>query len=167
MLQPFVLFEKKYLAKLVKLKKIYLVTQSYNRAYDHFANETRIDILVTDYDDKGLAEMHLNAVKKDKYASIIKLNQEGHQNKLSEMLTGTRYRLFWSVVQSAADTKKSLEAAYKDKVRRYIEQNTTWRIAGDDLVKVDGLEVIFGELFVTLRWRNQKRRIKFEEVEKT
>lgn len=166
MLQPFVLLEKKYLARLVKLNKIYLVTQSYNRAYDHFANETRIDILITDYDDKGLAAMHLNAVKEDKYASIISLNNEGHKNKLAEMLTGSKYRLFWSVVQSAADLKRHLDAVYKERVRRYIEQSTLWRISGNDLVKVDGLEVTFGKLFITLKWRNQKRRINFEEIEK-
>ena len=49
-MQPFVLFEKKYLDKLLQLKKVYLVTQSYSRAYDHFAKETAIDILITDYD---------------------------------------------------------------------------------------------------------------------
>lgn len=165
MLQPFVLFEIKYLDKLMQLKKIYLVTQSYARAYDHFANETTIDLLVTDYDDRGLAEMHLNALKKDKYGAIIRLDNDSHKTKLLQMLAGNQYRLFWSVVLSSSDTKKRLQV-YTEKIRRYISHSTKWQMKGNDSVSFEGLEVTFGELFVTLKWRTQKRRVKFEEIEK-
>jgi hypothetical protein len=37
-------------------------------------------------DKKGEAEMHLNAVKNDKYASIIRLDHESHKQKLLDML---------------------------------------------------------------------------------
>jgi hypothetical protein len=166
MFQPFVLFEQKYLTRLIQLKKIYLVTQSYERAYDHFANETRKDILITDYDNRGQAEMHLNAVKHDKYASIIRMDHPPHKQKLLEMLSGEKYRLFWSVVQSNEDLKNRLHASYKDKFRKYIDNSLHWRVSGDETVKVDGIEVTFGELFVTLKWRTQKVRVKFEEIEK-
>ena len=165
MLQPFLLLEKKYLDKLIQLNKIYLVTQSYSRAYDHFANETSIDLLITDYDKPGEAELHLNAVKKDRYASIIRLDNVAHKTKLLEMISGNQYRLFWSVVLSNKDTKKRIEV-YNDKIRRYIKNSTNWEIKGDDRVNFDGIEVTFGELFVTLKWRTQKRRVKFEEIEK-
>ncbi|MBC7509747.1 MAG: hypothetical protein H7320_13515 [Ferruginibacter sp.] len=166
MMQPFVLFEKKYLDKLIQLNKMYLVTQSYSRAYDHFANHTAVDLLITDYDDPGLAGMHLNAVKKDKYASIIRLDSDAHKTKLLEMMAGNQYRLFWSVVLVNADTKKRLEA-YKDKIRKYIDTSTNWQVKGNDAVNFEGIEVTFGELFVTLKWRTQKRRVKFEEIEKS
>jgi hypothetical protein len=166
MMQPFVLFEKRYLEKLIQLKKIYLVTQSYYRAYDHFANETAIDILLTDYDKPGEAELHLNAVKKDKYASVIRLDNLSHKTKLLQMMEGNQYRLFWSVVLSNAETKKRLDA-YHDKIRKYIKTSTNWEIKGNDAVNFEGIEVTFGELFVTLKWRTQKRRIKFEEIEKS
>src|SRR5450432_3659821 len=146
MLQPFVLFEKKYLSKLIELKRVYLVTQSYSRAHDHFTNEIRTDILVTDYDKPGEAQMHLNAVKNDKFASIIRLDQEDHKNKLMEMLSGEKYRLYWSVVQSSNDMKKRLQTSYADKVRKYIDFQTKWRVQGDETVNVDGIEVTFGEL---------------------
>ncbi|MEO6549676.1 MAG: hypothetical protein ABIN94_16870 [Ferruginibacter sp.] len=165
MFQPFILFEKKYLQKLIQLQKVYLVTQSYSRAYDPFANEIRVDILVTDYSQAGQAEIHLNALKRDKYGSIIRLDNERHKNKLVEMLAGEKYRIFWSVVQSNDDIKKRLAGSYKNKVRKYIDCQTSWRISGDDAVKVEGLEVTFGELFVTLKWRTQKLRIKFEDIE--
>ena len=118
MLQPFALFERKYLAKLVDLKRVYLVTQSYFRAHDHFANETLIDILLTDYDDPGEAKMHLNAVKNDRYASIIMLSHEEHKNKLLEMFSGGKYRLFWSVVASNDDMKKRHQIHDTETIRR-------------------------------------------------
>lgn len=166
MLQPFVLFERKHLDKLIQLKKIYLVTQSYSRAQDHFANEVRIDILLTDYDKPGEANMHLNAVKNDKYSSIIRLDHAEHLQKLMEMLSGGKYRLFWSVVQSSNDMKRRLQSSYTNKIRKYIDFQTSWRVRGDETIEVEGLEVTFGELFVTLKWRTQKLRIKFEDIEK-
>lgn len=166
MLQPFVLLEKKYLPKLIELKKVYLVTQSYARGFNHFDTERRIPILVTDYDNPGLANIHFNAVKGDKYASIIRLDIEEHRKKLLEMLSGVKYGIYWSFVQSSSDMKKRLQASYSDKFRKYIDFKTDWRIKGDETVNVEGLEVTFGELFVTLKWRTQKLRIKFEDIEK-
>ena len=166
MLQPFVLFEKKYLPRLLSLKKIYLVTQSYSRAYDHFANSVKIDILVTDYDDPGLAKIHLNAVKHDKFGAIIDLSSEVHKKKFDEMLSGDQYQVFWSVVASSNDIKQRLTVSYAAKVRRYIDNQPNWKVSGIETVQVDGIEVTFGELFVTLKWRTQKLRIKFEDIEK-
>ena len=80
-------------------------------------------------------------------------------------MAGNQYRLFWSVVLSNAETKKRLEP-YTDKIRKYINTSTNWEIKGNDAVSFQGIEVTFGELFVTLKWRTQKRRIKFEEIEK-
>jgi hypothetical protein len=165
MLQPFILFEGKFSARLLELKKYYLVAQSYGRAPEDF-EEHKIPILVTDYDQMGQAKMHLNAVRNDKYACIIRLDQEKHNDKLLEMLSGGKYRIYWSVLRSADDLKKRLHASYKDKIRHFVERKTTWRISGDD--KVDTrLESTFGELFLILKWRSQKLRVKFEDIEKS
>jgi hypothetical protein len=165
MLQPFVLFERKYAAKLLELKKYYLVSQSFARAAEQF-EEHKIDILLTDYDQPGQARMHLNAVRNDKYACIIRLDQEKHKNKLLEMVSGGKYRIYWSVLRSADDLKKHLQASYKDKIRHFVETKTTWRISGEDRVDTQ-LEVTFGELFLILKWRRQKLRVKFEDIEKS
>ena len=166
MLQPFELFKPAYLKKLINLKKVYVVTQSYH-AGDNNITEPTIGILLTDYDDIGLANIHKTAVKNDKYASVINLTNEKHLKKLEEMLAEeSLYKLYWSVVKDLDILKRKVDVKYKDNIRRYIQKNTTWRIGGDETFRPQ-LSVIFGELFIFLKRGAQELRVKFEEIEKS
>ena len=164
MLQPFIKFEKRCLDKLISLEKIYIVTQLYKRGYNHPDDVHRTAILLTDYDNPGLAALHLNAIKDDKFAAIIHLKKPKHVDKIKEMMAGTNYRLYWAVITSIADLQKKLDATYKGKLRKYIDEKTNWKIAADEGVKSQ-FEVIFGELFLVLKWRSHKVRLKFDEIE--
>ncbi len=166
MLQPFELFEPKYIKQLIRLRKMYLVSQSYPSHKDHFEEEQKTGILLSDYDDAGLAGVHLAAVKEDTHASIIHLANEKHLAKLTEMLSPlSRYTLYWAVVKDQQALKKRVDVNYKDQIRRYISKNTIWRIAGSETFRPQ-LQVIFGILFVTLKHGAQQIRIKFEDLEK-
>src|SRR6185312_450451 len=135
MLQPFVLFSHIYLKRVVQLRKRYLVSQTYKRAKDHFSEDARIDILLTDYDDMGLAKTHDNAIKTDKYHAILDLDNTVHVDKLKSMMQeGSKYQLFWAVVNSKADLEKRINTHYKDHMRRYITKHTNWRISSDIVV---------------------------------
>lgn len=165
MLQPFEILSSLYIARLFKLNKIYLVAQSYNRGLDHFADDPKIGILVTDYDDRGLAKIHLAAVKSDKYASIIELTNPRHVEKINEMLDSrSKYIVYWAIVKDLEALKKKISLRYKDNVMRYLTKNTTWRIGGDETIRPQ-LQIIFGELFVILKRGSQDLRIKFEDIE--
>lgn len=167
MLQPFEIFKFQYIPKLVSLKKNLLVSQSYKNGYDHFADVHKTDILLTDYEDIGLAKIHLAAIKTDKYASAIDLTKEKHLQKLIEMLAAdSDYAIYWAIVKSTDDLKKRVDMKYKDHIRSWIMKNTTWRIGADETIRPQ-LQVIFGELFVTLKRGSQEVRIKFEEIEKS
>lgn len=168
MLQPFILLELKHIERMEKLRKTILITQTYTRGGNHLQKpEGAIDILLSDYSDAGLAKIHFNAVQPtDKYAATIHLTNTAHKDKLLEMLEGRRYRLYWNIVEKEDDILKVLAAYYKPKVRDYINDKTTWRVAGQDQVVVDGIEVIFGELFVLLKWKTQKKRVALSDIEK-
>lgn len=166
MFQPFEIFKNEYINRLRNMDKKYLVSQTYDRALDHF-EETKTDILLTDYSDLGLAQIHYSAVNKDKYASIIDLANPKHKEKILEMLQpDSAYRLFWSIVKSMDDVKKRMDNKYKNNIRRYIMKNTAWRIGADEIVH-PGLQVIFGELFIILKRGNQTLRVKFDDIEKS
>ena len=166
MLQPFEPFKLIYLNKLIQLKKHYLVSQTYKRAADHFPDEIKTNILLSDYDDPGQAKIHLNAVKTDEYAALMNLENPDHIAKLLEMMHhGAEYRLFWAVVKSATDLENVVKAKYKYHMRRYIKSNTDWRIGGDTLLR-PSLQISFGELFIVLKFGIQTIRVKFEEIEK-
>jgi hypothetical protein len=156
-----------YLNKLLALKKNFLVAQTFNRAKDPFEEEPYTDLLLTDYDDPGLAKGHLSALKGDKFAAIVDINKTGHMNKLRTMLQpDSGYRLFWCVVRSKKELEKKLVTKYKDHVRRYIAKNTNWRIDRNGTV-VPAMQLIYGELFVILKYGSETRRITFGELEKS
>lgn len=167
MLQPFELFKPAYLQRLITLKKIYVVTQSYAEGVDRLADVPKTAILLTDYDDIGLANIHKAAVKQDKYAAVLHLNNEKHLQKLNEMLLAeSPYTMYWSVVKDKASLMKRLNLKYKDHMRRYVMNNTNWRIGGEEQLNPQ-LSVIFGELFLFLKRGAQELRVKFSEIEKS
>ena len=166
MMQPFEILKPIYFQKLIAMRKNYLVSQTYTRGFDHLAETHPIDILVTDYDDLKYAQVHFNAVRGDKYASIIHLDDPVHQNKLAEMIAGDKYAVYWSVIKSSEDMKRRLDSHFKDHVRRYIEKNTTWRISSDTKI-TPKFEVIFGELFLIIQYNSETKRIKFDVIEKS
>jgi hypothetical protein len=92
MFQPFETFKSEYINRLVKMDKKFLVSQTYNKAFDHF-EETRTDILLSDYDDLGLAQIHYSAVKHDKFASIIDLTNPKHRIHFTNPLYKLRFNI--------------------------------------------------------------------------
>jgi hypothetical protein len=165
MLQPFELFKPICVDRLSKLKKRYLVSQSYTRGFSEDEDQHKTNILLSDYDILGGANIHFNAVKKDKYASIIDLEKEQHQKKLFEMLEpDSKYRLFWAVVKSKKELEERINLRFKENMRRYIELHTNWRIDRNTTIK-PSVQVTFGELFIILKYASQTLRIKFEEIE--
>ena len=166
MFQPFEKFRREYIERLIRMNKIYLVSQSYDRAFDHF-EDPKQNILFSDYDQLGLAQIHYSAVKNDKYASLIDLTNPKHKSKVSEMLCDdSNYRVYWAIVKSIDEVKKRMNLKYTDNIRRYIQKNTTWRIGSDEVVK-PSLQVVYGELFIILKRGNQTLRVKFDDIEKT
>ena len=165
MFQPFELFQPLFIKRLIKLNKIYIVSQSYKVGLSDFEEGKNASILLTDY--VGLANIHKAAVKTDKYAAVIHLNNPAHLQKLKDMLEpDAEYKIYWSVVKDMAAIKKNIDVKYSDNIRRYIIKNTTWRIGGDEIIRPQ-LSVIFGELFVFLKRGAQELRVKFEEIEKS
>ena|SRR6478735_1632895 len=165
MLQPFEAFKIGFIDRLMQLKKCFLVTQYYARGEGGFDQSGMIPLLVTAYDDLGLAKTHWNAVKEDRLAAIIKLEKEEHKNKLRDMLSeGSKYHIYWAVVKSKGELEKRVNNQYKENMRRYIQQNTNWRIDHEASVK-PSIELTFGHLYVILKRGSQSIRIKFEEIE--
>jgi hypothetical protein len=168
MLQPFEEFKPGYLPRLIQLGRRYLVSQTYYRVREMETDpaSSRVNLLFSDYMELGEAKLHVNAVKKDRYAAIIDLENPAHLKKMQEMLrAGSGYRMFFAVVRSAKALENLVNRKYKDKLRNYVNKQTDWRISHDAIVKPT-IQLSFGEIFVILKHKNQHIRIKFEEIEK-
>ena len=136
MLLPFEIMRMEYINQLIRLNKIYLVTQSYNMGEDPFGHTDKIGLIVSDYDDPGLAKIHLAAVKQDKYASIINLSSEIHLAKITEMLQqDSAYAIYWAIIKDAEQLKRKVDTQFSDHIRRYITKNTNWSIGGSATLK--------------------------------
>jgi hypothetical protein len=166
-LQPFEEFKPGYIVRLRHLGRRYLVSQTYGRVEKTGADaaDSRISLLFSDYPELGQAKLHVNAVKKDRYAALIDLDNRDHLVKIEEMLqTGSPYRIFFAIVRSARALENHINKHYKEKLKQYVEKRTGWRISHDAVVN-PSVELSFGELFIILRHKNQRIRIKFEEIE--
>jgi hypothetical protein len=168
MLQPFEIFRPVYLSRLRQLGRRWLVSQTYRRVSDADTDPAvrRVNLLFSDYMELGEAKLHVNAIRKDRYAAIIDLTNPVHMKKMQTMLAaGSPYRMFFAVVRSAKELENLVNRKYKDKLRKYVDQQTDWRISHDAIVRPT-IQLSFGELFVILKHKNQHIRIRFEEIEK-
>ena len=164
MLQPFYAFRPEFVDRLIKLEKVYLVAQTYKRGVS-LDTQDKIPIILTDYDDIGLAKTHLNAIKHDKYAAIIQLNNPAHKEKLLQMLApDSKYKVFSCLIKSAEELALRITKQYKHHMRRYIENRTDWRIGRDTALRPK-VCFIFGEIYVVLKWSNRTLKVKFEDIE--
>lgn len=163
-MQPFERFRPEYISKLLSLGKRYLVSQSYARGAEKLATLPRISIIVSAYDNIGLAKTHLNAVREDRLSAIIDLQCAAHAQRFSSILSGERYVVYWAVVRSRAEVEKRVNARYKDHLRRYVERHTNWTIHRETTLR-PSLQLVFGELYLNLRHQSQLIRIKFADIE--
>lgn len=165
MFQPFHKMQKKIVTEFIKLGKWYLVSQSYKRGVDLFEPEKQ-PILLSHYDDAGLARIHYDAIpEKDRFRSIIDLQREEHLKKINEMLgPDSKYVVYSSLyAYSLEDMEKHLDTKYKDHTARYIVTKTNWHL-GKNKFRTQ-LEVIFGELYLEIKLHHERLRVKFEDIE--
>jgi hypothetical protein len=162
MFNPFVLVQPIFIDRLIRLNKIYLVTQTYYRVKE--SNKTQI--LISDYEDMEYASIHQAALK-DKYAAILHLTKPAHRLKLEQMLQPTStYRLWLAILSNQQKVEMQINHQYKQHIKRFIQTQTNWRVGSDEIMRPQ-LECIFGELFITLKRGAQKIKVKLEDIEKS
>lgn len=166
MLQPFEPMRAVYVERMIAMKKVYLISQSYKRGENTLEEQSKIGLLFTDYDDPGLAKLHLNVLADDPYAAMLDLRTAAHKEKLLSLLSPTSpYYPYWSVVRSTQALKDHVDKNFKDKIRRYVAEKTDWKPSRSDSLRTK-IESIFGELYIILVHKKEKLRITFEELEK-
>lgn len=166
MFQPFLQLNQKYLDGLIRLKKTFLVSQSYKRGTEHFEDGEKTCLLFSDYEKLAEAQLHFNALKQDNFAAIIDLANEAHKMKIESLFeTDSNFKPFWAIVLSKKSVEQQLKTRYMDNVRKWIGNNTNWDIKGSDTVNTQ-MAVTFGEIFLELKWRSRQIKVKFEDIEK-
>ena len=123
-------------------------------------------ILITHYEDKGLATVHHKAVLEDKYASVIDLERETHRKQIDSILSqDSKYILFSSLIRNRERVEKQATEMYKEKYWRFIQQHSQSGVSPTKSLR-PSLQLIFGELFVVLKYGSETLRTKLSEIEK-
>jgi len=123
-------------------------------------------ILITHYEDKGLATVHHKAVVEDKYASVIDLEREIHRKQIDSILSqDSKYILFSALIRNRERVEKQATEMYKEKYWRFIQQHSQSGISPTKSLR-PSLQLIFGELFVVLKYGSETLRTKLSEIEK-
>lgn len=165
MFNPFVPFHTKMIDPLRKMSRRYLVSQTNHHAADECQEDPRIPILLSDYEDVSIAQVHLNALT-DKYKAMMDLENERHRGKLLDMLSPeSKYKVYSAFIPEVKSVENRMNQQYSVNIRNYISRMTNWRVGGEKTINPK-LEMIFGELFVTLKYGGQSVRIKLAELEK-
>ena len=168
MFQPFDFMKLQYLQRFKVAGKRYLVSQTYERGRNEILAEGKEPILMSHYDDKGLAEIHYKAIPQtDRYRFILDLENETHRKKIEEMmLPESKYVVYAKLIAYKPDAmEKVMKDKYYDNMSRYITTSTKWNLGRNKFAT--NLEVIFGELFIIIKLHNEKVRVPFAEIEKS
>ena len=149
-----------------KKGKRWLVSQTLQLTITDPELLTKTLILTTHYDDKGLAWVHQQAVMDDRYASMIDLERETHRKQLDNILTNdSKYILFSSLIRNRERVEKQVTELYKEKYWRYLQQHSKAGISPTKSLR-PSLQLIFGELFVVLKYGAETLRTKLSDIEK-
>jgi hypothetical protein len=149
-----------------KKGKRWLVSQTLRLTVTDPELLTKTLILTTHYDDKGLAWVHHQAVMDDRYASMIDLEREIHRKQLDDILTNeSKYILFSSLIRNRERVEKQVTELYKEKYWRYLQQHSKAGISSTKSLR-PSLQLIFGELFVVLKYGAETLRTKLSDIEK-
>ncbi len=166
MFNVFVPFHPKLVGALREVNRRWLVSQK-NVHAEEWSADGAIPILLTDYDDIITAKTHLRAVDPhDRYRFILDLENEVHRKKVEELITpGSGYRVYAAFIDDLEKVKRQLNEKYSASIRQYISKKTSWKIGRDESI-CPNLELVFGELYVILKYASQIHRLRLSELEK-
>ena len=125
----------------------------------------KVYIFLTHYEDKGSAIIHKEALKNDKYAALLDLENEKHRQKLNSMLSpDSNYILYSSLITKPEIVEETLNKSLSQNMKRYIQRQTNWQIARDQTIHPK-MELIFGELFLRIKYGSQTIKVALTEIE--
>ena len=170
MFNPLLKFDPRLIPRLRGLKYRYLISQSYPRGRQPHESEERVPLLMTQYEDRGLALTHLDALQKgikDRFAALLDLEHEPHLKRLLAILQpDSKYNVFIHFIENQAKMDQLAKELFKQHLADYIAQHTTWKLNRNTKL-LPKLQLIFGRWFVEVRFGGQSRTIPLEDIENT
>jgi hypothetical protein len=162
MFNPLAIWTEDALNGFVREGKRFFVRQSFDRARNPFDENIKACFLFCHYETFSPAKEHYDALADDPNRFLYDWEDEEHRTKLlvaAEQPPG--YRIYTNTFMP--DWERHVTRKLKQKVRGYIEKNG-WKPSREDGVLID-FYPHFGEVMITVRFREQKLSVKLAEIE--
>lgn len=164
MFNPVYPFTKEVLETTIKRGCIYFVRNYWNPGADPFHPEIKA-IILTHYDDKAKAQAHYHATGNDIYRFLYDSADPDHLSKLRTAANQpTGYRIYSAYF--IPDYKDKITNRLKEKINLWMYRNTHWNPKKGETVNID-FYLQHGQLYVTLVYAGNQRKVKFEDIETT
>jgi hypothetical protein len=163
MFNPLAPLDEKALESMVAEGYRYFVGQSFHRARDLFEGGAKDHCLFCHYKEWTVAKEHFDAVKHDPNKALYDWEKEGDKKTLLAAARGAElYNAYTNTF--LPDWENHITDRIKHKIRAYITKQG-WKGSREEGVHIS-FYPHFGEVMVTLRFRRQEVKVKFEEIEK-
>jgi hypothetical protein len=163
MFNPLAIWTEKALEGFVREGKRYFVRQSFDRAKSPFGNVKNAYFLFCHYQVYTQAREHFDALTGDPFRFLYDWEMENHRKKLLVAASQPAgYEIYSNTFMP--DWERHITNRLKQKLRAFI-QSHGWKPGREDGVLID-FYPHFGEVMVSLRFREQKLSVKLEEIEK-
>ena len=163
MYNPLCLFTEPLLDALVKADKKYFVRQSYPRGFSQPGENIKAYFLLTHHAKLNEAKQHYHALIGRKERHLYDWENEEDRERLKKAVAQPEgYKIFAAVVMP--DWKQGANGVLKVKLKKYIDLKLKWKPVKNQAVDFE-LYLNNGEVFVTLKLRNQQVKISLEEIE--
>ena len=160
---PLVLFDQRILAALLKAGYTHFVRQSYTRGIDHTNQNQKGAYLITHYREEAKAQIHFDALGREKGRFLYSLSDPDHMDKLTKAADQPDGYIIYAAL--LRDKKWQAPSDMKGKIKRYISLRLDWKPKGSETVNTN-LFFQFGELFITLKWGSHEVKIPLSDLER-
>ena len=163
MFNPLAPFTEQALMGMTKEGHRYFVRQTFPRGLDYFEEGIKGSFLFCHYQEYPPAKEHFDALADDPHRFLYDWEDEEHRKKLVLAAGKPKgYKIFTNTF--LLDWELHVTVRLKQKITSYIK-SLGWKPAREDPV-IPVFYPHFGEVMVSLKFRRQEVRVKFEEIEK-
>ena len=142
--------------------KRYFVRQRFERAKSPFDESAAVCFLFSHYESYRQAREHFDALQDDPYRFLYDSEVVEHLERLQKAATHPGpYKVFTNTFMP--DWERHITKRMRQQIMAFIE-GKGWKPVRNESVLID-FYPHFGEVMLTLRFREQKLSIKLEEIE--
>ena len=162
MFNPLAPWTGKALEGFLREGKRYFVRQRFDRAKNVLDQDTKVCLLLSHYESYPQAKEHFDALQDDMHRFLYDAEIPEHLHRLQKAAEPPEgYKVFTNTFMP--DWERHITRRIRQKIMAYID-GKGWKPVRNETVLID-FYPHFGEVMLTLRFREQKLSIKLAEIE--